>query len=116
LHGKAPISLDSSDHEQVASFIGKLGEAITQDMSEIRETTLDQMGSYRSVKLHFTNRVECATVLVDPFGRVVVPVDPQWEGLEAISIEGNEPRAVVRQETRYKGEVPSLQVIYLDKE
>jgi hypothetical protein len=123
LHGATPVSLDTGKEEDVDKFVQDLGAAITKDMAEIKETELDKTpGSYMSVQLRFnTGRVDNATLLVDLLGRLVVPVDPQWKDLESAVITSDEGvigphRKVVRQETRYRGDIPSSQVIYLEQE
>lgn len=117
LHGRKTTRLDPDNPTTVDRFIGDLGRAIGEDMAAIRETELDRPGRYADVNLYFKDgRVDAARLFVDQLGRIIVPVDPQWETLEYAVVESGSKRKVVRQETRYEGERPSVQVVYLEKE
>lgn len=123
MHGKNPVTLDTGKPEEVEAFVSGLGEALTKDMSEIRETELDQViAGYVDVQLKFKDgHVDDAYLAIDRLGRLIVPVDPQWDDLVTVVLIDKEnslssPRAVIRHETRYQGEEPCSQVIYLEKE
>ena len=117
-HGKDPVTLDSSDPGKVDEFVAGLGEALTKDMAELKETELDHAGGYEWVDLHFKDgEDDRALLFVDKLRRLVVPDDPRWKRLECISFEGEHAvlrQRVVRKENRYEGDRVCAIVIYAE--
>lgn len=115
LHGTQP--LDAGDSDKVTTFVKALGEAITNDMAELRETEFDHPGSYRHLQLEFEN---CAyngfdDVLVDRLGRLIVPNEMPWSDLKAVRYADERfSRPVVKKEPRYEGAKSAALVVYVE--
>ena len=120
--GSDPVSLESK-WETVESFVDELGQAITKEMSTIRQTELDKSGHFEEAYLTFADKTLSRTqdIFVDRLGRVVLPAKPEYEMLESISFmsvngEGKVTKEVVNKEPRYEGTRRSALVIYLATE
>ena len=114
-HGKHLVKFDSSNELEVHQFVKDLGEALQQDMTSIKETELDQAGGYEKALLMDSHggRIYC-DVFVDRLGRVVVPMDKPDRGeITKVAFGANNPRQVIRIETRFLGDRPVAKVIYL---
>lgn len=112
------MKLDTSDPEEVKKFVSGLGAALAKDMAEIRETDLDRAGSYKKAHVEFSDHAldtgEC-DLFVDRLGRVITPYGEPWDKLVMVIFADNEEaRRVVRKETRYEGDAPVSQVVYLE--
>jgi len=104
LHGSRP--LDSSDGDRVAKFVKGLSEAITEDTAEMRETELYHYAGYKQLMIHFEDeRLDGrASVLVDRFGRLIVPNEMPWTSVTKVRYPDESfTRPVVRKELRYEG-------------
>ncbi len=132
LHGSRPVSLDTSDKQEVDSFIGELSEAISKDMAAIQETTLDDLGGFKHVYVRLnsgTNALDFGKdgtvdpqgnficreqILVDRFGRAVVPVSDFWRTVSGVSFDKrDEIREIVKTEERHEGDKVVALVLYL---
>ena len=112
------MKLDSSNPMEIKKFVKDLGEAISQDMTDIRETELDHAGGYEKVVLLDTEGGrEGIDAFVDRLGRVVIPVVKTNLVIKAVTIGDNiNPRKVVRTEIRHLGDRPVAKVLYLEAE
>lgn len=119
-HGTRPVNLDTSDEREVTAFVQDLGEAITKDMAEIRETQFDQTGGYQHLLLEYEQSAFNGEdqVLVDRMGRLFVPNMQPWPQLERVAFKSSPDvwRRVVKKEPRYEGEKVVALVIYLESE
>jgi hypothetical protein len=118
-HGKQAVKLDSSKPAEVTKFIKSLAEAISQDMTDIRETELDRAGGYEQVVLLDTEGGrEAINAFVDRLSRVIIPIQPKPYEIHAVEFPRNgiTPRKVVRTEIRHLGERPVAKVLYLEAE
>lgn len=117
-HGTRKVSLDTNNEEEVGEFVKDLGNAITKDMAEIRETDLTESGGYSRLDLEFENSHFDGfyDVLVDKLGRLVFPVGAPWDQLTAATDSGGRRRRVVNREPRYAGEKRTATVVYLEAE
>lgn len=115
-HGTRKVSLDTSNEEEVDEFVKDLGNAITKDMAEIRETDLTQSGGYQRVLLEFENSTlnGIYDVLVDKLGRLVVPAGSPWNRALWATCEDGVRKIVLKCEDRYSGDRLTAQVIYLE--
>jgi len=114
-HGSRPLNTD--DRAEVDNFVRELGEAITSDMAEIRETELDHPGGYRNIFLEFENETFNGEddVLIDRLGRLVVPNEMPWVTLTKVDLrDGVGERKVVKKEQRYEGDSVVALVIYVE--
>lgn len=116
------MSLES-EWPTVEDFVAQLGKALTDEMSTIRQTELDQSGHYEEVFLSFgdSTRNRTQDVFVDRLGRVVLPAKDEYGMLLSVSFqstngEGKITKAVVDKEPRYEGTRRSALVIYLATE
>jgi hypothetical protein len=112
------VNLDTSDEDAVGEFVKDLGEAITKDMAEIRETELSRTGGYQRFFLEFdVSRHNITTeVFVDKLGRLVVPAGAPWNMLAwATDARGNR-RKVVKREERHSGTRVTSLAVYLESE
>lgn len=115
LHGTRQLNTDNKG--EVDSFIKKLSEAITSDMAEFRETEFDRPGGYRQTSLKFENDSFDGEddVLVDRFGRLVVPNEMPWTTLKAVQYPDESfLRPVVKKEVRFSGGQASALVVYVE--
>jgi hypothetical protein len=115
LHGTRPLK--TSSQLEVEGFIKELSAAITKDMAEIRETEFDRPGGYRRIFLMFENDSLDGEddVLIDRFGRLVVPNEAPWNFLKAVRYpEERVHRMVVNKEPRYSGEQAEALVVYVE--
>jgi hypothetical protein len=112
--------LEKSSPSDIKKFVEDLGEAIKQDMAEIRETELDSTGGYEKVVLRNKSGTSTKeTLWVDALGRVLLPMDTFCvPDLAFVTVGPKEDvkHAVVRTEVRFLGERPVAKVLYLDKE
>ena len=107
--------------ESVEKFVESLKEALVEEMKTIRETELDHSGGFRSARLRFKGSLKLvkpstSMVFVDRLGRVITPIDSNWENLESVQFVGGKCRQVVSSETRYEGDQKVAIVHYLEKE
>ena len=111
LHGARPV--DPKDREQ---FVKDLSEAITKDMAEIRETSLDVIGCFKTAWVHFkTGKSIWKEIVVDKLGRVITPSNLNWKELESVFFDDSDhARKVVKREPRYEGDTITSLVHYLE--
>jgi hypothetical protein len=113
------VRLDSSKPAELKKFIKDLGEAISQDMTDIRETELDRAGGYEKIILLDTAGGRVAIdAFVDRLGRIVIPIQEKPYEIQAVvSANGSTtPRKVVRTEIRHLGDRQVAKVLYLESE
>jgi len=96
------------------AFTDALSNALTKDMSEIKETELDHPGQVERLHLEFESNSGFEDVFVDKLGRLIVPNDDKWRYLKSVHRgNGHGSQKVVRIEKRYEGDQETDLVIYL---
>jgi hypothetical protein len=99
----------------VEEFVESLQKAITEQMSEIRETSLDS-GRLVTVSLWWTHVNTTARVYLDSLGRFIIDGTPNNQAITGISYPHNDsPREVVRVEPRFEGPDCVAYVCYLER-
>jgi hypothetical protein len=99
----------------VEDFVLKLQKAISDQMSEIRETSLD-VGRLVTVSLWWEHISTPARVYLDSLGRFVIDGFPNNQCITGIAYPHDAtPQEVVRIEPRFEGQTCVAYVCYLAK-
>jgi hypothetical protein len=115
-HGKRLVGPET-DTPARTQFITDLTLALTRDLAEIRETEFDKVGEHQKVSIIYDGGSLSLEVFVDRLGRVILP-HRDFDGIVlSVSLpDGTTPRPVVRSESRFQGDRPVSQVLYLENQ
>src|SRR6185369_3329237 len=105
-HGVRPVRLDTTNPSDVEGGVKNLGEALTKDMAEIRETSLDEPGEYVTISYWCSDGWVGANYSVrkDKLGRLLFPNEPHWQHLTMVQFEDGPRIHITKKEPRYAGE------------